>query len=153
MISVSPIRTSVTRPLLECNVLRDMSSPKYWIFALLIGTSLRISAAADSPVGVWRGDSLCTTDAPACKNEKVVYYIEAVADKPDHVSIRADKIVDGKAITMGISEWEYDQTKQTLSWQPNQRLWLLNINGKRMEGTLTVPGNVVFRRMTLKKDE
>jgi hypothetical protein len=29
----------------------------------------------------------------------------------------------------------------------------LTINGKRMEGTLTVPDNVVFRRMTLKKDD
>ena len=123
------------------------------ILALLVGVCLRISAATDSPMGVWRGDSLCTTDAPACKNEKVVYYIEAVADKPGYVSIRADKIVDGKASTMGISEWEYNQAKQTLSWQANQRLWLLTINGKRMEGTLTVPGNVIFRRVTLKKDE
>jgi len=130
-----------------------MSSSRNWILVLLIGTCLRVSGAAGSPVGIWRGDSLCTTDAPACKNEKVVYYIEAVADKPDHVLIRADKIVDGKAITMGASEWEYNQAKQTLSWLAQQRLWLLTINGKRMEGTLTLPGNVVVRRMTLKKDE
>ena len=138
---------------MKCNVLQIMSSPKYWLLALLIGTCLRVNAATDLPVGVWRGDSLCATDAPSCTNEKVVYYIEAVADKPNFVSIRADKIVDGKAITMGTSEWEYNQAKQTLSWQANQRLWFLSISGKRMEGTLTLPGNVIFRRMTLRKDE
>lgn len=121
--------------------------------ALLIGVCLSASAATDSPAGVWRGDSLCTSGAPSCKNESVVYYIEAIADKPDTMFIRADKIVDGKAITMGTGQWQYNQAKQTLSWLVDQRLWLLTINGKRIEGTLTLPGNVVFRRMTLKKDE
>jgi len=125
----------------------------YRALPLLIGLCLHVSAATDSPVGVWRGDSLCATDAPSCKNENVVYYIEAIADKPDQMFIRADKIVDGKAITMGTSQWEYNQAKQTLSWQVGQRLWLLTISGKRIDGTLTLPGNVVFRRMTLKKDE
>jgi len=129
-----------------------MLSRKHWILALLVGTCLRVSAA-DSPVGIWRGESLCTTDAPSCKNETVVYYIEAIADKPDSMFIRADKIVDGKAITMGSGPWEYNQAKQTLSWQAQQRLWLLNITGKRIDGTLTLPGNVIVRRMTLKKDE
>jgi len=129
-----------------------MLSRKHWILALLVGTCLRVSAA-DSPVGIWRGESLCTTYAPSCKNETVVYYIEAVADKPDSMFIRADKIVDGKAITMGSGPWEYNQAKQTLSWQAQQRLWLLNITGKRIDGTLTLPGNVIVRRMTLKKDE
>jgi hypothetical protein len=124
----------------------------YRALPLLIAICLRVSAA-DPPVGVWRGDSLCTTAAPACKNENVVYYIESVADKPASMFIRADKIVDGKAITMGTSQWEYDQAKQTLSWRVDQRLWLLTISGKRIEGTLTLPGNIIFRRMSLKKDE
>jgi hypothetical protein len=127
-------------------------SPHYTVLALLIGACLPMSAA-ESPVGIWRGESLCTTDAPSCKNETVVYYIEAIAEKPDQMFIRADKIVDGKAITMGSGPWEYSQAKQTLSWQAQQRLWLLNITGKRIDGTLTLPGNVIVRRMTLKKDE
>jgi len=60
-----------------------------------------VSAEASSVTGTWRGESLCVTDAPACHNESVVYYIKAVPDRPDLVLIRADKIVDGKAITMG----------------------------------------------------
>jgi hypothetical protein len=132
-----------------------MALPKYPILALLISVCLPVGirSAQDSPVGVWRGESLCTAGNPSCHDEKVVYYIEAVAGKPDAMFIRADKIVDGKAITMGSGPWQYDRARQTLSWQSEQRLWLLTINGKRMEGTLTVPDNVVFRRMTLKKDD
>ncbi len=119
-----------------------------WVLALLIG----ICTAAESPVGVWRGESLCKGDSPSCKDEKVVYYVEAVADKADSMFVRADKIVDGKAITMGSGPWQYNAAKQTLSWETAQRAWLLTINGHQIEGTLTLPGNVVVRRMTLTKD-
>lgn len=138
--------------------------PYYPMLALLAGLCLHAGSAcaqnsktqpaepaADSPVGVWRGESLCTTDAPACHNETVVCYIQAIADKPDSVFIRADKIVDGKAITMGSGPWLYNRARRTLSMESDGRLWLLNINGKRIEGTLTAPDHVVLRRMTLAK--
>ena len=144
-----------------------MQAPfKQRILTFLIGACLHASGAsaqeskapqagaeADSPVGVWRGESLCATSAPACHDEKVVYYVEAVADKPGSVFIRADKIVEGKAITMGSGPWRYDRARHTLSMESEQRIWLLNIHGKRIEGTLTVPGNVVFRRVTLTKSD
>jgi hypothetical protein len=128
-------------------------SPKYPVVALLLSLGLCVIAlsADDSPVGVWRGESLCTAGHPSCHDEKVVYYIEAIPDKPASMLIRADKIVDGKAITMGSGPWQYDGPKHTLSWESEQRLWLLTIKGKRIEGTLTEPGNVVFRRVTLSR--
>ena len=46
-----------------------------------------------------------------------------------------------------------NRDKHTLSMESGQRLWLLSINGKRIEGTLTIDGNVVFRRMTLTKSD
>src|SRR5260370_27187826 len=85
------------------------------IGALVLILCLRVSGAADSPVGVWRGESVCAGDSSSCKDEKVVYYVEAVADKPDSLFVRADKIVDGKAITMGSGPWECDRAKHTLS--------------------------------------
>jgi hypothetical protein len=120
--------------------------------ALFLGLG-SLATAANSPAGVWRGESLCQGGSPECKDEKVVYYVNAIADKPDSMMIRADKLVDGKAITMGSGPWQYDQAGQTLSWKTAQRVWLLTINGQTMEGTLTLPGNVVVRRMTLKKDQ
>jgi hypothetical protein len=140
--------------------------PNYPILAFLISVCLHASGASgqtskgekaepneDSPVGIWRGESLCTTGAPSCHDEKVVYYIEAIADKPDSLFIRADKIVDGKAITMGSGPWQYNRAKHIISMESEQRLWLLNIAGRRIEGTLTMPGNVVFRHMTLTKGD
>jgi hypothetical protein len=56
-----------------------------------------VSAEASGVAGTWRGESLCVTDAPACHNESVVYYIKDVPDQPDLVLIQADKIVDAEA--------------------------------------------------------
>jgi hypothetical protein len=140
-----------------------MPVSKYAALVLLIAVSWQAGARgqesktsnepdANSPAGVWRGESLCTSGAPSCHDEKVVYYIEAIPEKTDAMQIRADKIVDGKAITMGSGPWQYNRAKHTLSMGTAERLWLLKIDGKRIDGTLTVPDNVVFRRMTLAKD-
>ena len=126
--------------------------PLLVLFTTLCAGAQKTESGADSPAGVWRGESLCTSGAPSCHDEKVVYYIEPVADKPDTMLIRADKIVDGQAITMGSGPWKYDRAKQTLSMEMQGRLWLLRISGKRIDGTLTMPDKVVFRRMTLTKD-
>jgi hypothetical protein len=85
--------------------------------------SFWISAASQPVVGVWRGDSICTTDAPACHNESVVYYIRSVPDKPQVLFVQADKIVGGKAITMGSGEWELDTAGKTLTLRSEQRSW------------------------------
>jgi hypothetical protein len=82
-----------------------------------------------------------------------VYYIKDVADRPDVVVIQADKIVDGKAITMGTGEWRHDQTRHTLEWRMPRQVWLLKISGDRMEGTLTLADGTVARKMTLEREK
>lgn len=115
---------------------------------------MRLMAAGGSGIaGTWRGESLCTTDASACHNEKVVYYIKDVPERPNVVVIQADKIVDGKAITMGTGEWQHDRAQHTLEWRSSRQVWLLKVTGSRIEGTLTLADGTVFRRMTLAKDE
>src|SRR6266849_7994750 len=111
------------------------------------------AAAASGIAGTWRGQSVCVTADSACHNESVVYYIKEVPDRPDLVLIQADKIVDGKAITMGSGPWQYDRARQTLELRSPQRVWLLKITGNRIEGTLTIADKTVFRKMTLAKDE
>jgi hypothetical protein len=109
--------------------------------------------AANSPIGTWRGDSICTSGAASCHDEKLVCYIEPIAGNPDAMRFRADKIVDGKVVPMGDGPWKYDRTKNTLSMEIPRGLWLVTVNGGRIEGTLTVENNVVFRRMTLIRDD
>jgi hypothetical protein len=80
-----------------------------WTLVLIVlALAAFAQSASDQVVGVWRGESRCVSDRPACVNETVVYYITAIRDKADVVSIRADKIVSGRAVTMGTSEWTRD---------------------------------------------
>jgi hypothetical protein len=110
-------------------------------------------AETSSVAGTWRGESVCVTDAAACHDESVVYYIRDVPDRPDLVFIQADKIVDGKAVTMGTGQWQYDRTRHTLEWRMPQQVWLLTITGNRIEGTLKRADGTVFRKVMLEKKE
>ena len=118
---------------------------------LSLSMALALFAQASGPAGTWRGQSTCTTDAPACHNESVVYYIKEVPDKSDVVFIQADKIVDRKTITMGTGEWQFDHAQRSLEWRTRQQVWLLKITGNRIEGTLTLTDKTIFRKLTLEK--
>ncbi len=129
-----------------------------FLLALALGSTglfsaRSVSAEASSIAGTWRGESVCVTDTSACRNESVVYYIKDVPDRPDLVLIQADKIVDGKAITMGTGQWQHDRVQRTLEWRTRQQVWLLKIMGNRIEGTLTLADKTVFRKMTLEKEK
>jgi hypothetical protein len=65
--------------------------------------------------------------------------------------IRADKIVEGKAITMGTGEWKYDRSRQVIEWITAQRTWSLKVDGSRIEGTLKLNDGTLVRHMNLEK--
>lgn len=113
------------------------------------------SLAAEAPnlAGTWRGESVCTTDGTACHNEIVVYYISDLPNQPDHVRIQADKIVNGKPITMGTAEWQYDRVQNALEWRAPRQTWLLKVTGSRIDGTLRLADGTVLRKMRLEKDK
>jgi hypothetical protein len=114
----------------------------------------RLSWAEESDIaGVWRGESLCAAGLPACHDERVVYYIKHVSDRPDVVIIQADKIVNGKPVTMGTGEWHFDRDAGVLEWKMPQQVWLLKRMGSRMEGTLKRTDGTTLRNMTLQKEQ
>ena len=120
---------------------------------LLSITGVVALSAADRAklAGDWKGESICLANKPPCTDEKVVYHF-AEPDGSGFVEASADKIVDGRAIGMGTVNMQYDKNKGTLNAQDGPRLWRFNIHGKNMEGTLTVPDNVVMRKVTLTRD-
>lgn len=81
----------------------------------------------------------------------MVYDIKSVPGKPQVMFVQADKVVDGKAITMGSGEWEYDAAGKTLMLRSAQRSWRLQLAQDRIEGVLTLADGTVFRKMTLKR--
>src|SRR5215468_11160330 len=65
-------------------------------------------------IGVWKGNSNCMVKNSPCHDEVNVYRIAKVAGKPDLMTVTGSKIVDGKEIVMGSSDWKYDRQKHTL---------------------------------------
>jgi hypothetical protein len=111
-------------------------------------------------VGTWRGTSLCVDRraAPACNDERVVYEIGVSPGKPDTVTVKADKVVDGKREFMGALEFTHEA--KSGSWTTefeNSRvhaLWRLTVTGETLRGTMVVlPSKAVVRRMDLKKEK
>jgi hypothetical protein len=66
--------------------------------------------------------------------------------------VSADKIVDGKAVNMGTLEFRYIAAQHALVCEYAQGVWRLSVDGTKMEGTLTRPDGIVFRRVALRKE-
>ena len=109
-------------------------------------------------VGTWHGTSTCVDLelTPACKNEVVVYEV-ARTDKPDTAHLMAYKVVDGKRLLMGESDFTFDE--KSACWRSefrNERVHLvqcLTVRGTGMTGTLIdVPTGKNVRDMKLQRE-
>lgn len=102
-------------------------------------------------VGDWTGTSLCQVKPSACHDEQVVFRFSH--PQSSKITVQADKIVEGKPITMGVGDWTYDSTTRSLTWQIPRGTWKLIVDGNAMDGTLIVQENVIFRRIHLTKSK
>lgn len=102
-------------------------------------------------VGDWSGASLCQVKPSACHDENVVYHLSNPRD--DKITIRADKIVDGKPVTMGTGDWTYQKSSRALTFEIPRGTWKLIINGDAMDGTLTETDGTVFRKVHLSRSK
>jgi hypothetical protein len=100
-------------------------------------------------VGDWSGTSLCQVKPSPCHDENVIFRVSN--PHQDKITIQADKIVDGKEVTLGVNDWTYDQSTGALTWHIPRGDWELIVDDNTMEGTLVGPDNVVFRKIHLKK--
>jgi hypothetical protein len=113
-------------------------------------------ATWSSVTGTWHGESICVGDRPACRNEEVVYRFEPVANKPELLTLLADKIIDGKRNPMFMLECQYSETKTSVSCEFTRRtthgLWQFAITGDKMEGTLVLlPEKSLGRRVKVSR--
>lgn len=99
---------------------------------------------------VWRGHSECAVKNSPCHDEVNVYRFSKVAGDANKFSVTASKVVDGKEVVMGSSEWKYDEKKQAVECEkPSIQL---TIHGDKMEGALRLEDSTVYRRIYLKKE-
>jgi hypothetical protein len=117
------------------------------------GARQRKAAPPDDSVvvGDWRGDSICVVRKSACHDEDSLYHVTRLVEKPGWFSMKLDKIVDGKPVTMGTVECSYDSAKQTLSCEFARGAFRFTIQGNKMEGSMTLTDGSLWRKISLKK--
>jgi len=111
---------------------------------------------ASSIVGTWTGESICVGNRPACKNEVVVYRFEPVAGNSTVLTLLADKIIKGKRIPMYKLDFQYDESRRTLSCDftkgRTRGTWEYKITGDSIEGTgIVMAGKSVARSVKVKR--
>lgn len=100
--------------------------------------------------GVWRGHSECAVKNSPCHDEVNVYRFSKVERRANAFSVTASKVVDGKEVVMGSSEWKYDEKKGVVECEnPHVQM---KIDGDKMEGALKLDDGTVYRRVYLKKE-
>ena len=102
--------------------------------------------------GTWRGNSECVLKNSLCRDEINVYRFSEVAGKPGWFSGVGSRVVNGKEISMGALDWSYDPKKHILRSENSVATFRLVVEGSRIEGSLTLADNTVYRRIHLKKD-
>jgi hypothetical protein len=114
--------------------------------------------AGDEILGDWFGESKCTGNNPSCHDEVVIYHFTRATSEPSKIHLAADKVINGKPELMGEFDFVYDTEKKTLTTDfmiprtGGKGVWLFNVNGDKIDGTLTVfPENEIGRRVKVER--
>jgi hypothetical protein len=117
-----------------------------------VASQSKATAADDSiVVGDWHGDSICVVRESACHNEDSLYHVARLAGRPGWFSMKLDKIVDGKPVTMGRQECSFDSGKQILLCEFARGVMRFTLQGNKMEGSMTLTDGTLWRKISLKK--
>jgi hypothetical protein len=112
----------------------------------------QIPADESSLVGDWRGESVCMVRDSACRDEDSLYHVNKLAGKPGWFSMKLDKIVDGKPVTMGTVECKYDSTNRVLTCEFPRGVFRFTIQANKIAGTMNLTDGTLWRNITLTKD-
>ena len=123
--------------------------------ALLFVVSVQRGEAqiAGSPLitGTWRGNSECALKDGTCHDETNVYRFAEITARPGWFSGTGSKVVNGREITMGTLDWQYDAKEHILESKNPSGTFRLMVDGDKIEGTLVLPDATVYRRIHLTK--
>jgi hypothetical protein len=97
-----------------------------------------------TPVGVWRGTSVCLVRPSACNNEIVVYRITQMKTA-DSLAIDARKIVRGEEQEMGVIACRLVSPNGQLTCVMPQGVWHFSVHNDSLTGELRARDNTKFR--------
>ena len=106
--------------------------------------SARQQPAAKTPVGIWRGTSVCLVRPSSCKDEIVVYRI-ARTKAADSMTVDGRKIVHGKEQDMGVLTCRFTSPNGPLTCAIPRGTWLFRVRNDSLVGELRLPDKTKFR--------
>lgn len=101
--------------------------------------------------GDWHGESVCVVRPSGCHDEDSLYHITPVASRPGWFSIKADKIVDGKPVTMGTVECSYQPEKKSLTCEFERGVFQFFLRGDQLQGIMDLKDGTMWRKISLKR--
>lgn len=118
--------------------------------AIVAATTLLASTAAaqaPSPIGTWRGTSICLVRNSPCHDESTVYRITR-AGGGDSVAVDALKIVGGQEESMGVLACGVtapDMATVVVRCAMRNGVWSFRVRGDSLVGELRLPDGSKFR--------
>src|SRR3954466_6873597 len=101
--------------------------------ASLLARGASAQSAAVTPVGIWRGTSLCLVRPSACNDETIVYRITQLK-AADSVSIDGRKIVGGEEQEMGVLACRFTASNGQLTCIVPQGTWRFSVSRDSLVG-------------------
>ena len=97
-----------------------------------------------TPVGTWRGTSVCLVRPSACNDEIVVYRI-ARTNAADSLTVDARKIVRGEEQEMGVLTCRFTSPNGPFTCAIPQGIWQFRVRRDSLVGELRLSNNTRFR--------
>lgn len=102
-------------------------------------------------IGDWRGESSCVVKPSNCHDEDSLYHIAENPAKTGWLSLKADKIVNGKLIMMGTSDCSMDPVNHAIRCDTPSAVLNLELRGTLLQGNLTLKDGILWRTLELRK--
>ena len=102
--------------------------------------------ASITPVGIWRGTSVCLVRPSACNDEIVVYRITPMK-AADSLAVDARKIVRGEEQEMGVLGCRLTPLSGRLTCTIPHGVWHFRVRNDSLTGELRLLDNTRFREV------
>ena len=133
--------------------IRVCGAMRIWLIGVAVASLLARGAGAQSPpqrpeattpVGIWRGTSVCLVRPSACHDEIVVYRI-APMKAADSLTVDARKIVGGEEQEMGVLTCRFTSPNGPLTCAIPRGTWQFRVRDDSLVGELRLSDNTKFR--------
>ena len=135
--------------------LRRLVAVKIHVAGVVLAGALARMAMAQSPanapapvtpVGTWRGTSVCLVHPSACNDETVVYRITPMK-AADSLAVDARKVVRGEEQEMGVLGCRFARATARLTCTIPRGVWQFTVRNDSLTGELRLPDNTRFREV------